>query len=79
MEKHTQDSSPRKTVREVRGNPCECVSMEAKWEFFKKEGVVFELKATERLSKMRTGKVFINFMANMVIMNTFIKTFFMKW
>lgn len=61
MEKRTQDSSLRKRAREVRGNPCECVSMEASWEFFKKEGVVFGLKSTEMLSKMRTGKVFISF------------------
>lgn len=48
-------------VGEVRGNPCECVSMEAEGEFFRNEGVVFELKATERLSKMRMGKAFISF------------------
>ena len=37
------------------------VSMEAKWEFFRKEGVAFELKAAEKLSKTRMGKAFINF------------------
>lgn len=61
MEKGTQDFSLRKRAREVRGNPCKCVSMESKWEFFKKEGVDFGLKATEMLSKRRTGKVFISF------------------
>lgn len=61
MEKRAQDSSPRQRFGEVRGNPCECVSMEAEGEFFRNEGVVFELKATKRLSKMRMGKAFISF------------------
>lgn len=61
MQTHAQDSTPSKRFGEVRGNPCDCVSMEPAEDFFRKEGVVFELKATERLSKMRMGKALISF------------------
>lgn len=41
---------------------CECASIEAKTEeFFRKEGVVFELKAMESLSNMKMEIGFIGF------------------